>query len=54
MTKEQFDADIKKYVSKPITKEQIERTLAEINKSELLQNSTLKNELLKDLRGLSR
>lgn len=52
MTKEQFNADIKKYVSKPIPIEIIERTLTEINKSELLNNSTLKNELLKDLRGL--
>lgn len=49
MKKEQFEADIKKYVSKPITKEQLERTLAEINKSELLRNSTLKSEILKDL-----
>lgn len=49
MTKKQFDADIKKYVSKPISKEIIERTLVEISKSEWLSNSTLKNELVKDV-----
>jgi len=52
MTKEQFNEDIEKYITVPITVEQIERTLAEINKSEILSNSVLKTELKKDLRGL--
>lgn len=52
MTREQFLEDVKNYVSKPVTKEMIERTLNEINKSETLYNSTLKSELLKDLRGV--